>query len=209
MRTRKTALLLSFLTLASLSAIAACASSGGTDSKDEAARGDTDEPSDPTGSKGTKGGNSATPDDDESTGGPLDPLSAAEVFGKSLAGGVPVVALEDMAQSPDPYLTKTIESSGVVRANCTKKGCWMEVRPVSDVQGTGLMVQFKNYGFFVPLDSRGHEVRFQGVVTVQTWSAAEVREKEAEGATVPNKQPDGSARLVTFIATGVEMRGRI
>lgn len=211
MRTRNAILLFSLLAAAPLSALPGCASSEGTGSKgSDPAQGNTDDdPSSPAGSKGSKGSNSGTPGDDDSTGGPLDPLSAAEVFGKSLAADVPVVGLEDMVQSPDPYLTKTIESSGVVRANCTKKGCWMEVRPSADVQGAALTVRFKNYGFFVPLDSRGHQVRFQGTVGVQTMTPEQVRDAESEGATVPNKQPDGSAKVVTFIATGVEMRGRI
>ncbi|MBX3234403.1 MAG: DUF4920 domain-containing protein [Labilithrix sp.] len=145
--------------------------------------------------------------------GSLETVQAVEVFGGSLAKDVPVVELSTLLReamkSPDQYRDKTIETTGKVRANCTKKGCWMEVRPADRVDGDAITVRFKDYGFFVPLDSRGHEVRIQGTIRVEIMSPAAVAEAEAEGATVPNKNPDGSANVATFTATGVEMRGRI
>lgn len=170
----------------------------------------TETPSDESPSPGEKPGTKpgANPGE-EGPNGSLDPVNAVEVFGDSLANGVPAVELTKLVKTPETYRGKKIETSGVVRANCTKKGCWMEVRPADEVDGEAITVRFKDYGFFVPLDSRGHEVRIQGAMTIDVMSPAAVAEAEAEGATVPNKNPDGSANVVTFIATGVEMRGRI
>lgn len=132
---------------------------------------------------------------------------APELFGKPLKEGVTIVAFEDLVANATAYKGATIETSGAVRANCTKRGCWMEVRSATDTASAAITVRFYNYSFFVPLDSRGSNVRIQGKMNVVTLSAAEVRELEAEGGTV-EKLPDGTAQAITFIATGVEMRGR-
>jgi hypothetical protein len=110
--------------------------------------------------------------------------------------------------TPEAYAKKIIGTSGSVRAACEKRGCWMEIRDPDDRASAGLTVRFKNYGFFVPLNSRGADVRIQGVVSIQKLSAGQVKEMEAEGGTVANKQPDGTATAIEFTASGVEMRGR-
>lgn len=132
---------------------------------------------------------------------------APELFGKPLKEGVTVVDFDELVANPIAYKGATIETRGAVRASCTKRGCWMEVRSATNAASAAITVRFANYSFFVPLDSRGSNVRFQGKMNVVTLSAAEVKELEAEGGTV-EKLPDGTAQAITFIATGVEMRGR-
>lgn len=84
----------------------------------------------------------------------------------------------------------------------------MDVRPEEDRSGASITVRFKNYKFFVPLNARGARVRMEGVTKVSTLSATEVEHLEEEGATIDNKNADGSVDIVEFTATGVEMRGR-
>ena len=73
-------------------------------------------------------------------------------------------------------------------------------------EGTpGCRVTFKNYGFFVPTDSAGSQARVQGQVEVDTLPAAAVRHYEEEGAVFAGKQPDGTAKEVRLVATGVEL----
>jgi hypothetical protein len=67
-------------------------------------------------------------------------------------------------------------------------------------------VTFKDYGFFVPLDSAGSTAKVQGTVEVKTVAATEVEHLESEGAKFAGKQPDGTAREVRMVATGVELR---
>ena len=45
-----------------------------------------------------------------------------------------------------------------VRRACEKKGCWMELAGAEGI-GPGMRVTFKDYGFFVPKDSRGRWAR--------------------------------------------------
>lgn len=113
----------------------------------------------------------------------------------------------DVVATPAKYDGKEIVTNGTVRASCQKRGCWMEVRPDADRAGSSVTVRFKDYGFFMPLDSQGARVRFQATVEVTILTKGEVAEMESEGGTV-DKLPDGSARAILLVASGVEMRGR-
>ncbi len=92
-----------------------------------------------------------------------------------------------------------------MRRNCTRRGCWMELSQGLDPSFPGCRVTFKDYGFFVPLDSAGASARVQGTVDVTTVGAPEVAHLESEGARFASKQPDGTAREVRIVATGVEL----
>ena len=54
-----------------------------------------------------------------------------------------------------------------ILACCQKKGCWMRVDLGNDKE---MRVSFKDYGFFVPLDSKGSEVIMQGKAYTDTVS---------------------------------------
>jgi hypothetical protein len=130
-----------------------------------------------------------------------------ELFGEEL-GTSPEIDLEDLVANPTAYRNKKIITSGVVRQSCQTRGCWMDVRPKDQREATSVTVRFKNYGFFVPLNSRGASVRMEGITEVTTMTADEVKHMEDEGAVISNKKADGSAEIVEFTASGVEMRGR-
>jgi len=130
-----------------------------------------------------------------------------ELFGAELTGTAEV-AFEDLLANPKDYAGKKLTTSGVVRQNCLKRGCWMDVRPETDRSALSLTVRFRNYKFFVPLNSRGARVKMEGTLKVRTMTADEVKHMEEEGATIANKNPDGTAETAEFTAYGVEMRGR-
>ncbi len=58
--------------------------------------------------------------------------------------------------SIDTKLTGTIESV------CQKKGCWMNIQAENAMEGESVFVRFKDYGFFMPLDSKGRKVIMNG-----------------------------------------------
>jgi hypothetical protein len=118
--------------------------------------------------------------------------------------GLPAVALEDLLKDPTPWDGKEVALSATVRRACLKKGCWMELAPSMDSKGAGVRVKFKDYGFFVPLDSAGSTAKVEGVVKVAELSEAAAKHYEAEGASVP-RGADGKAREVQFMASGVEL----
>jgi hypothetical protein len=117
--------------------------------------------------------------------------------------GAPAVTLEHLLQKPDAHAGKTVFVEGKVRRACTMKGCWMELAPAE--RGAGVRVTFKDYAFFVPVDSAGSSARVEGVVKVAELSEERAKHYESEGAIVPRGK-DGKPREVQVLAYGVELR---
>ncbi|MDP2273165.1 MAG: DUF4920 domain-containing protein [Archangium sp.] len=117
--------------------------------------------------------------------------------------GAEAVELSKLLASPTDYEGKTVAVEAKIRKACEKKGCWMELAGTE--KGPGVRVTFKDYGFFVPLDSAGSTAKVEGVVKVALLEEARAKHYEAEGATVP-KGKDGKYREVQLVAVGVELR---
>jgi hypothetical protein len=129
---------------------------------------------------------------------------AARTFGAPLAPAAPVELAQVLAR-PDGFADHPVTVEGAVRKACTRRGCWMELAPSAREGTPGCRVTFKDYGFFVPTDSAGARAKVQGTVEVATVPAGRVKHLEEEGAVFAGKQPDGSAREVRIVATGVEL----
>lgn len=129
---------------------------------------------------------------------------SGKLYGAPLATS-PVTALSEILKSPASYEGKTITCEGAVRQACTRKGCWMEIAESMDKSAGGARVTFKDYGFFVPLDSAGSTAKVEGTVKVAELSAEKAKHYEAEGAKVA-KDKDGKFREVQLVAVGVELR---
>jgi hypothetical protein len=133
-------------------------------------------------------------------------LSAAPnevvVRGEKLTGA-PAVKLSALLKEPEKHAGKTVTVEAKVRQACERKGCWMELAEKTD--GPGVRVKFKDYGFFVPLDSAGSTAKVEGTVKVAELSEAMAKHYEEEGAKV-HRGADGKAREVQLVATGVELK---
>ncbi|MFT3706099.1 MAG: DUF4920 domain-containing protein [Archangium sp.] len=131
---------------------------------------------------------------------PADP--AVLLRGEKLKGAESV-QLAKLLNAPSDFEGKTVTVEAKIRKACEKKGCWMEL--AGEDKGMGVRVTFKDYGFFVPLDSAGKTAKVEGVVKVALLDEARAKHYEAEGATVP-KGKDGKYREVQLVASGVELR---
>ncbi|HLT29200.1 MAG TPA: DUF4920 domain-containing protein [Myxococcaceae bacterium] len=118
-------------------------------------------------------------------------------------GSSRAVPLASLLKNPSAYAGKTVLVEGQVRKACEKKGCWMEL--ATDAKGAGVRVTFKDYAFFVPLDSAGSLARVEGVVKVADLSESHAKHLQDEGAIVPRGK-DGKPREVQLLASGVELR---
>jgi uncharacterized protein DUF4920 len=130
--------------------------------------------------------------------------AGARLYGKPLAPATPM-AVAAVLGNPDRFARADVTVEGAVRKACTRKGCWIELAESAQPGTPGCRVTFKDYGFFVPTDSAGARARVQGQVEVGTLSASAVRHYEEEGAAFAGKQPDGTAREVRLVATGVQL----
>ncbi|PQJ80554.1 DUF4920 domain-containing protein [Polaribacter porphyrae] len=67
--------------------------------------------------------------------------------------------------------TVNVKFSSKINEVCSKKGCWMKL-PVGE---TETMVRFKDYGFFMPLDSKDKEVIVEGKAFVKETPVDELK----------------------------------
>lgn len=134
------------------------------------------------------------------------PLTAAgnPVIKRGAALGTsPVVKLSAVLANPASYANKSIILEGKVRECCQRKGCWMELTAAG--ASAPIRVTFKDYGFFVPIRSKGYRARAEGTVVVKRLSKEEVEHMRSEGASM-KPEPDGTVLEVGFVANGVELR---
>lgn len=68
--------------------------------------------------------------------------------------------------------TINIKFASSIKEVCSKKGCWMKL-PLT--QETETMVRFKDYGFFMPLDSKDKEVIVEGKAFVSEVSVDDLK----------------------------------
>lgn len=101
--------------------------------------------------------------------------------------------------------TINVKFASTVNEVCSKKGCWMKL-PLS--KDTETMVRFKDYEFFMPIDSKGREVVVNGKAFVKETSVKELQHY-AEDA---GKSKEEIAKITTskieytFEADGVLMK---
>lgn len=111
------------------------------------------------------------------------------------------ITLDEIAKDPAAFAGKTVKVSGKIGSVCKKKGCWMTLN--GQTPAAVARVVFKDYGFFVPLDSQGKLATLEGVVEAKMLDEAE-RKHLAEDAQKPVEEiPAAELRLV---AAGVEIR---
>jgi hypothetical protein len=118
-------------------------------------------------------------------------------------GNAPVVLFSEALATPRLFSGRTVRIEGIVERNCTDKGCWMELAP--KLGSPGVRVTFKDYGFFIPLNSKGMKAIAEGEFSVATISKEKADHLEAEGARL-KRNADGTVNEVSFIASAVELR---
>lgn len=121
--------------------------------------------------------------------------------GAAISRDAKSVPLAEVLAHPDDYTKNAVVVEGTVTNACERKGCWMQL--TADGK-RGVRVTFKDYGFFVPLDSKGAKARAEGVTVVKTLSKKDADHLEEEGAKL-TRNPDGTAKEVSFVASGVEL----
>ena len=132
------------------------------------------------------------------------PLLASDAIkrGAPLSNATPT-PLATVLASPDKYQKDAVLVEGVIENVCEMKGCWMQIAP--EAGKAGIRVTFRDYGFFVPTDSKGMKARAEGVVEVKTLTKAQADHLEHEDGAKLTRNADGTAREVAFVANGVEL----
>ena len=87
-------------------------------------------------------------------------------------GAIDSKAMLDRFKSLKSGDTINVKFASKIEEVCSKKGCWMKL-DLAD--GTQTMVRFKDYGFFMPLDSKDREVIVNGKAYVTETSVADLK----------------------------------
>src|SRR5690242_21951723 len=86
--------------------------------------------------------------------------------GTAIARDVKAVPLATVLESPNDYTKTPVVVEGTVLNACERKGCWMQLKDADQA----VRVTFKDYAFFIPLDSKGMKARAEGVTEVKKLS---------------------------------------
>ena len=113
------------------------------------------------------------------------------------------VSFADALKEPQKYDGKKVVIEGVVRRVCQAEGCWMEIGPKAEGDGS-VRVTF-DHKFAVPKDSSRMNFRAEGTLKLKTLSKETVEHLVKDDGAKIKTNPDGTANEVTFLATGVEL----
>jgi autonomous glycyl radical cofactor GrcA len=113
------------------------------------------------------------------------------------------VSFADALKEPQKYADKAVVIEGVVRRVCQAEGCWVEIGPQAEGDGS-VRVTF-DHKFAVPKDAARMKFRAEGTLKVKTLSRETVEHLVKEDGAKIKTNADGTADEVTFLATGVEL----
>ena len=128
------------------------------------------------------------------------PAEAGDDFGAALTLDQPT-ALADVLANPERYAKEPVLIHGRLTDVCQRKGCWTVIQDA----GAQVRVRFKDYGFFLPVDSTGREAFVEGVAVVETLSEKQARHQESESRHGNPDAVKGPRRQVGFTASGVRL----
>jgi len=126
---------------------------------------------------------------------------SAQHFGKAITADKAMEASQVSSALADQEAL-TLKVKGTVSEVCQAKGCWMTM-DLGNQQS--MRITFKDYGFFVPLESSGKQAVIEGVLKKELVSVATLQhlakdagKSEAEINAIT--QPESS---LVFVADGV------
>lgn len=113
------------------------------------------------------------------------------------------VALDKVVKNPTKYAGKMVAVSGVIVRSCKKEGCWAELAATKDSKP--VRVTFGDHAFFIPLNAAGLSARAEGKFEVKVLSKEHVDHLVNDDGAKIERNADGTANEITFVATGVEL----
>lgn len=129
---------------------------------------------------------------------PVQQTETYEVFGAEVDVWDTAIELRKLMNTPEDFTDKVITIETEIAEVCEKKGCFF----VANAGSESARITFKDYGFFIPTDSKGKTVKLIG-----TFNVKELTEKEAKHyAEDAGQDPDeisGPQKEYSIIATSV------
>lgn len=134
-------------------------------------------------------------------------IAQFDSFGEKIEENNALSKEEMMAKFEGMNVGDTIQVKFASKINdvCSKKGCWMKL-PLNE--NTETMVRFKDYGFFMPLDSKDKEVIVEGIAFVKETPVDELKHYAEDAGKTKEEIAKITAPKIeyAFEAHGVLMR---
>jgi len=129
---------------------------------------------------------------------PVQQTETYEVFGAEVDAWDTAIELRKLMNTPEDFTDDVITIETEIAEVCEKKGCFF----VANAGSESARITFKDYGFFIPTDSKGKTVKLIG-----TFNVKELTEEEAKHyAEDAGQDPDsitGPQKEYSIIATSV------
>lgn len=129
---------------------------------------------------------------------PVAETETYEVFGAEVSSWNEPIALNDLISNADVFTGKEITLETEVAEVCEKKGCFF----VANDGDNTARITFKDYGFFIPTDSKGKSVKLIGTFEVKTLSEDQAKHYAEDAGENPDAI-QGSQEEYSIIATSV------
>lgn len=129
---------------------------------------------------------------------PVQQTEKYEVFGAPIEKWDSALTLSELVDSSDRYKGKVITIETEISEVCEKKGCFF----VANAGSESARITFKDYGFFIPTDSKGKTVKLIGSFEVKELTEEEAKHYAEDAGQDPDKIT-GPQKEYSIIATSV------
>ena len=130
-------------------------------------------------------------------------VAAEDLFFGDKIDGTGAIGIKELYAQLETADSVQVKMTSTINQTCSNKGCWMTVDLGNEEE---MMVQFKDYGFFVPVEGmEGKTTVFEGYAFNKTLSAEELQHLakdagEDEATIAAITEPKES---LSFLASGV------
>ncbi|MEX0609813.1 MAG: DUF4920 domain-containing protein [Balneolaceae bacterium] len=129
---------------------------------------------------------------------PVQQTENYEVFGAEVETWEAAESLSSVIEAGETFIGKEITLETEVAQVCEKKGCFF----VANDGSKSARITFKDYGFFIPTDSQGKNVKLVGVFNVKELSEEQAKHYAEDAGNDP-EEISGTQKEYSIVATSV------
>ncbi|MEX0724596.1 MAG: DUF4920 domain-containing protein [Gracilimonas sp.] len=129
---------------------------------------------------------------------PVQETETYEVFGAQVSEWNDAVSLTDLISEAEKFSSKEVTLETEVAQVCEKKGCFF----VANDGDNSARITFKDYGFFIPTDSKGKKVKLIGQFEIKDLSEDQAKHYAEDAGEDPD-EIKGVQKEYTIVATSV------
>jgi hypothetical protein len=129
---------------------------------------------------------------------PVQQTENYEVFGAEVDAWDTAIELSELINTPEDFTNKVITIETEIAEVCEKKGCFF----VANAGSESARITFKDYGFFIPTDSKGKTVKLIGTFNVKELTEGEAKHYAEDAGQDPDTIK-GPQKEYSIVATSV------